>query len=308
MRRTLNTKIKLEGITVVYNKTTLDEFIRVGYEVKDEGIVFHEESSTVMCSFFKDKKYMGELVFFDIHSMPSVADLKANPIGLVLLDEEPQEDKSFRAFMEFKGKVGKKDVKFLIGFYLFAWLMILVGYKNIPVELIYVTAVLPFAFFGTAFLFWLLKRFFSFLFGKVSLTTFVLSCSCLFLLWTGLLAYSFMRLNKYDYNWMGIPVSFSVIILLLGINVFLSYQIVLYWFFKSVSFKPFKRRFRYLPLHILLYIPMTVVIYFSKTGFPYLGQIVGGDSFVYIFIMFLFIQCLIYCMFSFIIWVKVLIY
>ena len=44
MRRTRDTKIKLEGITVVYNKTTLDEIIRAGYDVKDEGIVFHEES------------------------------------------------------------------------------------------------------------------------------------------------------------------------------------------------------------------------------------------------------------------------
>lgn len=180
-------KIQLAGTTVYYGKTLLKDFLNYGYTVEEERMYFHEKSSTVVCGFLKDMKYLGELVFFDIEEFPTIDELKNLPINLILLEDESLEisspeklpiqkksfleksgnktieskSESFIKFMEFNGKAGSKDVKFLTIGYLLCWLIIMLGYKNMPKEIIYITALLPIVFFGLAFIFWKIKRFFS---------------------------------------------------------------------------------------------------------------------------------------------------
>jgi len=80
--------ITLGNITIHYGKTTLSELLRAGYSVTPNQWKYHAESGTVICGFFKDEIYIGELAFYDVSNMVSFKDLSVRPINLVLPDEE----------------------------------------------------------------------------------------------------------------------------------------------------------------------------------------------------------------------------
>lgn len=296
-------KIRLDNIIVNYEKTTLKQLLKSGYEVKDGWSTFHEESSTIMCSFFKDEEYMGELVFFDMSETP-LTGLMNCPINLVLLDKEPNPKKnSYLDFMDFLGKSGKKDVKFLTIAYLFCWLIILICHKEIPVELIYVTALLPVVFFGFSFLFWGLKSLFSYLYQKMSQIGFVLFSGTLFFLWTWCITFLYFQTKASSIDFFDIPIYILPFLVLLIIDGFFIYQIICFWLFNRLSKSWILKLKKYTPPHLILYgLIGLVYLLFGKILF------IEKDSFASVFFLAIFLQLVLYCAFSIIVWMRVLLY
>lgn len=312
-------KIQLAGTTVYYGKTLLKDFLNYGYTVEEERMYFHEKSSTVVCGFLKDMKYLGELVFFDIEEFPTIDELKNLPINLILLEDESLEisspekltikkksfleksgnktieskSESFIKFMEFNGKAGSKDVKFLTIGYLLCWLIIMLGYKNMPKEIIYITALLPIVFFGLAFIFWKIKRFFSWIYKKTSKSIFISICIILFLGSSYFTSRFIGRKGLDKLNYKGISFGLILVILYLSIIIFLSYQIILFWLFDNKVSNNKDLLKRYLPIHILIYV--------IAGGLYYFFQLKSN------FLVLVLIQFGIYTMFSFIIWLRILI-
>ena len=214
-------KIKLDAITVLYGKTTLSELLKAGYSVEREpwDWDYESESKSVMYSFFKGKKYIGQLVFFDAPDTHNSDDLISRPINLVLL-EEPQETGLF-GFFEKLGIKGRRSLILLGILYAVCWLIIIpcnvfgdgVVISRIPTPLIYVTAAFPFLFFALLLLTWGINSFFSLMFRKLSFPLFVLFCLALWLLWTYGNTLACLYLTSGLWNGWGrmIPITFMLI-------------------------------------------------------------------------------------------------
>ena len=287
-------KIKLPEKVIYYGKTTVEELKPFGYRIEKDNIYFHEESLSIMCGFYKDDIYMGELAFFDVERKLSIKELEKISIDLVLFEEEKNyleknaskksikkvtkkskenfkknfreniDDKyytkSFRKFMEFTGKSGRKDVKFLAFGYLFCWIIIVLCYKNIPKDLIYITTFLPMEFFTMAFIFWIIKRFFSFLYYKTSKILYVSLCILLFLGWNFIASKIIFQYKTPLDSSIGSLTKILFIGFFLCILGFLSYQIIMFWFFdnKVKNIKDLIKK--YSPIHLILY----GILFFGK--------------------------------------------
>lgn len=302
MRKKEAAKIRLKDVTICYGQTTLQEFLRHNYSVKETLTEYHEESSTAMCGFYRNGGYVGELVFFDIPAVKYTADLYDKPISLVLLDDESIKKETFWDFMEFTGKNGRKDIKFLCFFYLFAWLMIALCYKEIPAELIWATALLPAGFFGSALLFYGIKTLLGFLFRKLERVPFIISCTVIFVVWTCLITYTFREIKIADYKLYDVPLTLIPALLSIITAVFLSYQIIVNWWLDKEWYKWKEKTKKYLPLHLLLYSSIYLII----VNKDHLTSFLQEKSFLSDFLFFFFLQFMMYCILSVIVWFRML--
>jgi|GEM_PF-3748667 len=308
-------KIQLEKITIFYGNTTIDDLLESGYKIKKENLFFHRESSSIMCGFFDGDIYMGELAIFNVDNEPPLKELKSKAIDLVLLENDENlsnkktkvkkdtnfnekinnqfHRESFKDFMEFGGRVGKKDIKLLLTGYLVCWFLILIGHKNIPKELIYITSFLPFGFFGMAYIFWMIKNFFSFLYHTIPRNLYILFCTGLFLLWS-LICSQVIFESKIKENFINkIPSTIIFTGFFLSITVFLSYQILSFFLFNKKIKNQKELIKKYFPLHLILY----VIAFIGKNHIKN-----TNNSFLVVLI----IQFGIYCIMSFSIWIRIL--
>ncbi|MDF9823809.1 membrane protease YdiL (CAAX protease family) [Breznakia sp. PF5-3] len=288
--------IKLANITVYYNQTTVQELINKGYSFTMKEVEYHQDSKTLMCGFYKDNMYYGELVFYDIPHHFTRKDILKYKIQLILLEEKPKqkytkvlkEDMSFLGFMEFKGKQGKNDIKLLLVFYSIVLLLGFIFGDSIPQELKIVTLILPFAFFGLAFVFWVVKLIFWKVFQSFSKKTafgiLFLSIFLWFLIFANIIDY--LRNQNTD-SWI------LVIVMALGVlavPTFGIYQGMKFLFHKVISMKK-KEMIMYVIIpHGLLYsLVYLYIAYFRESTLYPQNQTL---------LLLYEISVLIYCMFS----------
>lgn len=212
--------------------------------------------------------------------------------------KKDKETDSFWDFLEFTGKTGRKDVKFLSVGYIFCLLLLFVARKSIPIELFYVTLGLPFAFFGFAFIFWCIKRSFLSVYRRVSFGVCVTISAVCFLIWSALITLFFMygkNLSETKDN--DFYVMFPVIFLL-AICGFLSFQIL--W----NGFAKVKKSKRHLLIYTLGHIALAVTLYFMVEYND--KSIYKSDSFTNLYIGAVVLQISLYSVFSLILFFKVL--
>ena len=266
-------KIRFLGVTVCYGKTTLQEFISWGFKVSQSKVTLDKKSNTVMCAFRKGRKYYGELVFFDYSKDEvSINDLEDLPLDLVLLNNNIDEDDvSFLRFMEFKGKKWRKDVAILSCFYLFCLILLFVCRRNIPIELFYVTFALPIIFFSFAFLYWNLKRIFSYFYKRLSFLSYVFLCSILFLIWNVIVTFSLIE-AKIMSKQSGLDlVMICPIIFFLTVLAFLVFQIT--W--------PMHKYFRGKPISMkIICLLINLLIVFVLNQFLSSGSLCQNDNLI----------------------------
>jgi hypothetical protein len=275
MSKSDKNSIEFNGTLVFYGKTTLHRFLSCGYSVKAEHSHYDKESVTYMVAFFKNSVYMGELVFYDIPPETKFSELANKPIHLVLLEDNSLDKKeSFGDFLEFTGESGRKGVKFITGFYLFAWLICAFFYiarriwgepfGEIPRELVIATAALPAAFFGVAFMLWCIKRFFRYCCSRFSRFWVAVIFICILLAWNGILTFAFVQLS--DLDWKGIPLFILPAAFLLLIAVFISYQLIIHWLNNVWEYNSIKLKIKQLAYIFLIWLVAVPVVYYIKTN------------------------------------------
>lgn len=272
MTKNNKTGIKFCGTTVLYGKTTLEKFLNFGYSVKREQLEYHEESATLMVGFFKDGNYLGELVFYNILPDAELSQLQNKPIDFVLLEDRAIErNENFWQFLDFAGKYGQKNVRFIVVAYLFAWALIAFfeiawrvwgePFGQIPVEIIVVYSALPVAFMSVAFMFWCIKSFFRYCFVRFSRLEFYAIFVAAIFAWNSVLTLAFVQLR--EATWQSIPLIAIPLTFLLLITVFAAYQLVMI-FLDALWNTSGKLAIRQLACILLLWTAAIPMIYFFK--------------------------------------------
>lgn len=167
---------------------------------------------------------------------------------------EKKQDNSFLSFLQFRGKKGRKDVILLFCGYLFLLVFFLLisffGENDLPIELTYAVFGLPFVFFGFAFIFWILKRFFSYLYQKIGFFLFVFICTFLFLFWNLIVSCIFLEVkNFHEVNKSGI--AFIPIIIWLAISVYLI-SMMIWYTLEKIGHASFNIKLIYILVNILI--------------------------------------------------------
>lgn len=164
--------------------------------------------------------------------------------------QDKKGNNSFWEFLQFTGKKGRKDVIFLCFGYLFLVVLLLLALlfrDNIPVELTYAIIALPFVYFGFALIFWILKRFFSFLYQKMSILPFILVCIFLFLLYNGIITWVIQEKQHQDNDLYFIP-----LIILFFISSFLI-CLMIWNMFENIVDRPFKQKLLYIVINVFIF-------------------------------------------------------
>lgn len=167
---------------------------------------------------------------------------------------ERKQDNSFLSFLQFRGKKGRKDVILLSCGYLFLLVFFLLisffGENNLPIELTYAVFGLPFVFFGFAFIFGILKCFFSYLYQKIGFFPFVILCTFLFLFWNLIVSCIFLEVKNFhevNKSW----IAFIPIFIWLAITIYL--MIVMIWnILERLEYAPFNIKLIYVHVNLVI--------------------------------------------------------
>lgn len=223
-------KIRFLNTTIYYGKTTVKELLSFELEIVPNTIACHPESNTMTCKFSRYGEYIGELVFLDYYGKDTINEqyICDLTIDLVLLDNDDIEQGfGLWEFLGLTGKVGRRNVLFLVCSYIFLMAISFIFRSEIPDEFFYACFALPVVLFCFAILFWCLKRLFSSIYHRFSSHSLVLFLS-LFLVWNTVLSYTVQKL-AFAFQTMDDEIPFYVCIFtLLIIETFIAIEFC--WF------------------------------------------------------------------------------
>lgn len=149
------------------------------------------------------------------------------------------------------GIEGKKNLKVLSIMYAVLLVVTVCLHKEMPVELIYIVFVFPFAFLGIAFTLVYLRSFFLYCYSKMSYSGFILFCIILFGVWSMILTLWYTQIDL-D-NLLHVMVWLVVILCMAA---FFSINLMIYWV-RRLNGK--KEKALFLVIHFALFAGMLVL-------------------------------------------------
>lgn len=184
------------------------------------------------------------------------------------------------------GIEGKKNLKLLSIMYAVLLVVTVCFYKEMPVELIYIVFVFPFAFLGVAFTLVYLRAFLLYCYSKMSYSGFILFCLIIFGVWSMILTLWYTQIDL-D-NSLHFAVWFIVVF---GMAGFFSVNLMIYWISRLDGKK---KKVLFLFIHLGLFIGMWAL--FKQTDSNGLFEsCLFSDMLSAVFI----IQLAAYCLISF---------